>query len=163
MDIELDEEYIQHHTKGIDWKSISPEIGRMLVSPSLDLMRAQRHHERKIRELLVDFDLTETQLTLLIRLMVMTKKCEVITQMNLAEYVHADKMLVSKVLRTMEKKGLIIRENHPTDSRAKSLAMTEKGLKTIDTVLSRVVKLDEEFFSVLDNKDEFIRQLKKLA
>lgn len=163
MDIEIDKELIHHATKGVDWKSFYPEIGKMLVSPSLYLMQAQRLHERKLRELLVHFDLTETQFYLLISLMVLTKKGEVVTQMNLADFFSADKMLVSKVLRTLEKKGMVIRKKHPMDSRAKSLVVTEKGLEAIDSVLTRVAKLDEDFFSVIDNKDEFVKQLKKLS
>jgi DNA-binding MarR family transcriptional regulator len=163
MDIEIDEELIHHATMGIDWKSFYPEIGKMLVSPSFYLMQAQRLHERKLRDLLVDFDLTETQFYLLVGLMFLTKKGEVITQMNLADFFDADKMLVSKVVRTLEKKKMVIRKKHPMDSRAKSLIVTEKGLEAIDSVLAHVAKLDEAFFSVIDNKDEFIKQLKKLS
>ena len=163
MDIEIDEKLIHQATKGIDWKSFFPEIGKMMVSPSFYLMQAQRLHERKLRDLLIDFDLTETQFYLLISLMVLTKKGEVVTQMNLADFFDADKMLVSKVLRTLEKKKMVIRKKHPVDSRAKSLIVTKKGLEAIDNVLALVAKLDEEFFSAIDNKDEFIEQLKKLS
>ncbi len=165
MDIgigEIDKEFYNRRIKGVDWKSISPEIAKILVSPSFYLTQAQLHYQRKIRELLVDFDVTETQFNLLVRLMVLAKKGQVVTQMNLANFLNANKMQVSKVLRTMEKKELVVRKKNPLDGRARSIVVTEKGLKTIDNVLTLVVKFDEGFFSILDNKDEFVTQLKKL-
>ena len=97
-DLEIGKEFIHDHINGIDWDSFSPEIGKMLVSPSLYLMQAHRRYERKIRELLVDYGVTETQFDLLIRVMVLTKKGDVVTQMNLANFFNADKMVVSQSL-----------------------------------------------------------------
>ncbi len=146
----------------IEWETVYPEIAKILVGPSHYLIEAQHNHERKIRDLFLDFGLTRTQFDMLLRLIVLTRTKEVVTQMDLANYFEIDKMLVSKVLRTLEKKGYIIREKHPQDSRAKSLVVTKKGLETMDAVIEYVAKFEEEFFSVLDNKDDFIGQLKKL-
>jgi len=162
MDLESYPVDLPQKIKAIDWDSFSPEISKILVSPSFYMRQAQHSHERKLRELLASFDLTQTQFMLLAGLMVMTKRGDAVTQMDLADLFKFDKMLVSKVLRTLEKKGLIVREKHPVDSRAKSIVVTDNGLAAIDSVLKLVVKFDEEYFSVLDNKDEFIRQLKKI-
>lgn len=148
--------------KEIDWEAIYPEITKILVSPGFYLLEAQHSHERKIRDLFVNFNLTRTQFDILIRLAVFTQTKKVVTQKDFADFFKIDKMLVSKVLRTLEKKEFVIREKHPYDKRAKSLVITKKGLATIEDVLKYVVKFDEEFFSVLDNQDDFIMQLKKL-
>ena len=148
--------------KQIEWETIYPEIAEILVGPSHYLIEAQHNHERKIRDLFLDFGLTRTQFDMLLRLIVLTRTKKVVTQMDLANLFEIDKMLVSKVLRTLEKKGYIIREKHPQDSRAKSLVVTKKGLETMDAVIKYVAKFEEEFFSVLDNEDDLIRQLKKL-
>ncbi len=148
--------------ENIDWDTIYPEINKILVSPGYYLLGAQHNYDMKIRDLLVDFNLTRTQFDILIRLEVLTKTKNVVTQMDFADFFKFDKMLVSKVLRTLEKKGFVIRENHPYDHRAKSLVLTNKGHVTVDDVLKYVVKFNDEFFSVLDNPDEFVRQLKKL-
>jgi len=163
MDIDsFQDSIIQQKIKEIDWDSISPDIGKILISPSFYMRQAQHSHEKKLRELLDVFDLTQTQLMLLAGLMVMTKTGEEVTQMDLADLFKYDKMLVSKVLRTLEKKGLVVRKKHTVDNRAKSLVLTEKGFAMIDSLIKVVVKFDEEYFSVLDNKEEFIRQLKKI-
>jgi len=162
MDLESCPEDLQQKLKATDWASISPEISKILAGPSFYMRQAQHSHERKLREMLSGFDLTETQFMLLAGLMVMTKSGGAVTQMDLASLFNFDKMLVSKVLRTLEKKCLVVREKHPADSRAKSLVVTTKGLASVDSVLKLVVKFDEDYFSVLDNKDEFIRQLKKI-
>jgi DNA-binding MarR family transcriptional regulator len=71
--------------------------------------------------------------------------------------------MVSEVLRTLEKKGYILREDHPTDKRAKSLAVTQKGIEIIDAAVKEAVIFDREFFSVIgEDREAFIRILKKL-
>jgi DNA-binding MarR family transcriptional regulator len=72
-------------------------------------------------------------------------------------------MMVSDVLRTLERKGYVIRVNNPKDKRAKSLLVTEKGLKTAEKALEEALTIDDRFFSTLgDDREEFIRILKKL-
>ena len=159
MEIDFDQEGV---SRIAEWKSVYPEMGKLSASPIFHMMRATHSYKKSTRRLLVDFDITQTQLMLLGSLLIYTREGKVATQIDLADYLEADKMMVSKVLRTLEKKGLIIRENHPQDGRAKSLVVTEKGLKIIEATLKVVTKFNEEFFSVLDNQDEFVRQLKKL-
>ena len=159
MEIEFDREGVSRIE---EWKSVYPEIGKLSASPIFYMMRATHNYKKSTRRLLIDFDITQTQLMLLGSLLIYTREGKVATQIDLADYLKADKMMVSKVLRTLEKKGFIIRENHPEDGRAKSLVVTEKGLKIIEATLKVVTKFNEEFFSVLDNQDEFVRQLKKL-
>lgn len=52
------------------------------------------------------------------------------TQQRLADYAHTDRMMMSKVLRTLERKRLVGRHSHPQDGRAKQLRLTgaSKGL-----------------------------------
>ena len=84
------------------------------------------------------------------------------TQMDLAKYLKLDKMMVSEVLRTLEKKGYILRVNNPNDKRAKSLIVTDKGVKLNEMALEKALAIDRQFFAVLgDDKDEFVRMLKK--
>lgn len=163
MERELDKDCLSRIAQEIDWEAVYPAIGKLSYSPSFFLMQAVQTMEKNIRELLVDFDLTKTQFNLLMGLIVLIKGGKVVTQVDLADFLKADKMMVSEVLRTLEKKGYIVREKYSGDRRAKSLVVTEKGLAIIEVALKHAVKFDEEFFSVLgDEKDDFIRLLKKL-
>ncbi|HMK46225.1 MAG TPA: MarR family winged helix-turn-helix transcriptional regulator [Methanocella sp.] len=164
MDINIDEECLSKIAREVDWNSVSPAIGKLAVGPSYQLLKVVHRLEKTLRKELMSFDLTNTQFSMLTSLMVLTKSGKIVTQMDLAKYLNADKMMVSEVLRTLEKKGHIIREQHPVDRRAKSLVVTEKGLTTIDVALKRALILEEGFYSVLgDEKDDLIRLLKKLT
>ena len=61
-------------------------------------------------------------------------------------------MTTSTVLRTLQIKGLLKRQEHSTDTRAKSVALTDEGKKVIKQAVIAVEKFDEEFFSVLGTK-----------
>lgn len=146
-----------------DFQSISPEIALLTGSPSYFLMKVLHTWQKKIRERLIDFDLTNTQFTMLTSLLILNRGRKPVIQADLAGFLSADKMMVSEVLRTLEKKGYIIRQDHPTDKRAKSLAVTEKGIEIIDVAAKEAVMFDREFFSVIgEDREALIRILKKL-
>jgi DNA-binding MarR family transcriptional regulator len=148
----------------IEWESFSPSIQRLIDSPSYYLQVVVYRWEKGMQELLLDFDLTNTQFKILASLMFLTKDRQVITQMDVAKLMGADKMMVSEVIRTLEKKGYLVRADHPTDRRAKSLVVTEKGYDAVETAMQRAVRYDESFFSSLGNEREsFQRMLKALS
>jgi DNA-binding MarR family transcriptional regulator len=60
-----------------------------------------------------------------------------------------DVMMTSNVLRTLEEKGLVRRDPHPTDTRAKSLAVTEQGRELVAQAVCVVENIDHDFFSKL--------------
>jgi DNA-binding MarR family transcriptional regulator len=95
--------------------------------------------------------------------MILTRDQRIITQMDVANLTGADKMMVSEVIRKLEKKEYLIRASHPTDRRAKSLIVTQKGLDAVETAVQRAAKFDETFFSGLgDDLGSFTGMLKKL-
>ena len=51
------------------------------------------------------------------------------SQTTLAEVMQVDRMTISKVVRTLEGKGLLTRAPHPADPRANVLAMTERATR----------------------------------
>jgi DNA-binding MarR family transcriptional regulator len=163
MDMECDKDTLSQIASEIDWESFSPELRLLTGSPRFYLMKVVHRWQKQVREQLVDYDITSTQFTLLTSLMVMTKDGKVTTQADLSNFLKVDKMMVSDVLRTLEKKGYIVRESHPTDRRARSLVVTKKGLDLIEVTMKSAVSFDERFFAPLgDEKDDFIRMLKKL-
>ncbi len=138
-------------------------MSRLTASPSYLLLEVIHSWQKRIKEKLADFDLTSTQLTMLASLMVMTKNGKLVTQADLASFQNADKMMVSEVLRALEKKGYIDRQEHPVDRRARSLVITDKGRETIDVALKEAIRFDEEFFAAVgEDMDTFIKILKRL-
>jgi DNA-binding MarR family transcriptional regulator len=59
-------------------------------------------------------------------------------------------MMVSKVLRTLEEKGFITRHEHETDTRAKTIRLTNTGETILQKGLIEVENADLDFFSSLD-------------
>ena len=66
------------------------------------------------------------------------------SQRELAEHVGLDAIFVSKLIRTLERGGLVKRAEHPADSRAFELTLTPTGTKTIDQAILVVRALQED-------------------
>jgi MarR family transcriptional regulator, organic hydroperoxide resistance regulator len=119
--------------------------------------------QRKINAGLKRFDLTHAQFVLLASLTWLVSEDKSLTQADLAAHAKMDVMMTSNVLRTLEDKGLILRNPHPTDTRAKSLAVTGKGLKLAGQAVQVVEEIDKAFFNSLGaDVSGFNKQLLKL-
>ena len=71
------------------------------------------------------------------------------SQARLADQLHIDRMTVSKVLRTLEAKGLVVRAVHPDDPRANSVALTAAGAALLRRATSLVITEQDRFFGRL--------------
>jgi len=58
-------------------------------------------------------------------------------------------MMVSKVLRTMEDKGFITRQEHETDTRAKVIRLTNNGKIVLQKALIEIENADINFLFLL--------------
>lgn len=108
--------------------------------------------QRKHKKVLDPLNLTQTQFVLLAALGWLSGKNDNVTQVDIANQGNADRMMVSKVLRTLEEKKFISRQEHPTDTRAKVIKLTNEGAKVLQKALTAVENADIDFFSVLGNK-----------
>ncbi|MFP4369571.1 MAG: MarR family winged helix-turn-helix transcriptional regulator [Candidatus Kapaibacterium sp.] len=85
------------------------------------------------------------------------------TQINLAKGTKLDKMMTSNVIRTLEKKGLVKRKKHPTDSRALLLSITDKGYDILPKAIDIVEKFNDSFFNKLgDDLPRFKKNMYEL-
>lgn len=107
--------------------------------------------QRKQKKVLDPLDLTQTQFVLLAALGWLSKKNNVVTQVDIANQSNADRMMVSKVLRTLEEKGFITRQEHQTDTRAKAIRLTTTGETVLQKALIEVENADLDFFATLDH------------
>jgi DNA-binding MarR family transcriptional regulator len=108
--------------------------------------------QRKQKKVLDPLDLTQTQFVLLAALGWLSKKNNAVTQVDIANQSNADRMMVSKVLRTLEGKRFIIRREHETDTRAKTIRLTTKGEVVLQKALIEVENADLDFFAALETK-----------
>lgn len=108
--------------------------------------------QRKQKRVLDPLNLTQTQFALLAALGWLSKKNRLVTQVDIANQSNADRMMVSKVLRTLEEKGFITRAEHETDTRAKEVRLTAEGAAVLQKALIEVENADLDFFAGLDSK-----------
>ncbi len=108
--------------------------------------------QREIKKALEEFGLTHSQYVLLARIHWLTLHNKEVTQVVLSNHTKIDPMTTSTVLRTLQQKGFLQRKEHLTDTRAKTVELTEEGVKIVKMAVVVVEKFDKEFFSLLGNK-----------
>jgi DNA-binding MarR family transcriptional regulator len=131
----------------IKFKFKSPEDSPGYLLGQLNLI-----WQRNQKKVLDPLDLTQTQFVLLAALAWLSKSKKDVTQIDIANQGNADRMMVSKVLRTLELKKFISRHEHSTDTRAKTVRLTASGEKVLQLALAKIEEADIEFFSALENK-----------
>lgn len=120
--------------------------------------------QRKMKRALDVLDITHTQFVLLAALAWLSKTSEIVTQVDIANHSNTDRMMVSKVLRTLQNKGFINRQEHLTDTRAKSISLSKTGQSILQKAIKIVEETDNSFFSVLHSqKKEFNSTMQKLV
>jgi len=128
--------------KNIEFHFKSPED-----SPGYLLGQLTMLWQRKQKRVLDPLDLTHTQFVLLAALAWLSKESNNVTQIDIANQGNADRMMVSKVLRTLEEKKFVTRKEHKTDTRAKTISLTQLGGSVLQKALAAVESADLEFFS----------------
>jgi len=131
--------------KEIDFHFKSPED-----SPGYLLGQLTMLWQRKQKKVLDPLNLTQTQFVLLAALGWLSKNSNAVTQVDIANQSNADRMMVSKVLRTLEDKGFLIRKEHKTDTRAKTIKLTANGEVVLQKALIEIENADLEFFTAPD-------------
>ncbi|KOS05800.1 MarR family transcriptional regulator [Flavobacterium akiainvivens] len=130
--------------KKIEFQFKSPE-----ESPGYLLGQLTLLWQRKQKKVLDPLNLTQTQFVLLAALGWLYRENDNVTQVDIANQGNADRMMVSKVLRTLEEKKFISRHEHKTDTRAKVIKLTDEGAKVLQEALVAIENADVEFFSIL--------------
>ena len=108
--------------------------------------------QREIKKALEQYELTHSQFVLLASIHWLTLEEQSVTQILLSNHTKIDPMTTSTVLRTLQTKGLVRRQEHETDTRAKTVGLTEVGLKIIKQAIKTVELFDQQFFGSLRNQ-----------
>jgi DNA-binding MarR family transcriptional regulator len=108
--------------------------------------------QREIKKALEQYGLTHSQFVLMASIHWLTIHEKDVTQIVLSAHTKIDPMTTSTVLRTLQKKELIQRQEHLTDTRAKTVRLTDEGIKMIKEAVVTVEKFDKDFFSLPENK-----------
>ena len=126
------------------------------------LWKATNLWQREIKKTLKKFDLTHAQFVILASSYWLSKQNKNITQVEIANFINIDKMMTSNVIRKLIEKKLLKRKEHKTDTRAKVVYLTDKGIQVLKQSIKEVEKFDVTFFEKLSDKDEFNKELLRL-
>ena len=111
-----------------------PEVRRFFFL-AYDLARQLRRWQEKISR---DEGLTLPQ----IRALGQLSHRDGITQTELANLIESDPMTVGGVVERLEARGLVTRCAHPTDSRAKMVAITDEARVLVETFRAKAAKFE---------------------
>ena len=128
-------------------------------STGLLFIRSYHKWHGLIKNKLRTIDLTHPQFVVLTTLAALLRQQEWVSQTDIARFSDMDVMTVSQIIRLLVKKGLIIREVHPKDSRANLILLTDMGLQKVNQALPLVESIDQAFFGKLGNNTETLNQL----
>lgn len=132
--------------KKIDFHFKSPN-----ESPGYLLGQLTMLWQRKQKKVLDPLDLTQTQFAMLCALAWVSKDGKSVSQVDIANQTNFDRMMVSKVLRTLEEKGFLTREEHATDTRAKTIKLTSSGEVVLQKAIVEIENADIGFFSAIES------------
>ncbi|WED29427.1 MarR family transcriptional regulator [Vibrio sp. DW001] len=102
--------------------------------------------QRTINAGLKDLELTYPQFVILSGIHWLNQNGGVVNQVKLIQFTKMDKSVVSSVLKSLEKRQIVIREVDPIDTRAKKLGLSDLGLDKLKQALDLIKQIDMNFF-----------------
>ncbi len=117
--------------------------------------------QNKLSAVLSAYGITQTQFAIMASLKWFEEHNEETTQAHLVEHAKIEKMTVSKSLRSLENKKLIIRAKSKKDARALNISFTKEGIKIINKAIVAIERADDAFFSSLSAQQ--LRQYKSIV
>ncbi len=118
--------------------------------------------QRSIATVLQPFDLTQVQFVLLASTWWLNRSGEHPNQIQVARQAGTDIKMTSQVLRTLERKALVVRTPDPVDTRAKRLRVTDHGAQLAIRAIAAVEAADAKFFAPVAHH-EAVQMLTSLA
>ncbi|GIF50950.1 DNA-binding MarR family transcriptional regulator [Asanoa ferruginea] len=88
--------------------------------------------------------LTHAQYSLIGSLYGLTRQGRTPSQRELADFAGLEQIYVSKLIRGLADAGLVTRSEHPTDSRARQLSLTAKGVEVTEAAVGIVHALQHD-------------------
>ncbi|MEZ0067099.1 DNA-binding MarR family transcriptional regulator [Streptacidiphilus sp. MAP12-20] len=85
------------------------------------------------------------------------------TQQQVADFARMDRMMTSKLVRTLEERGLLTRAADPEDARRQRLALTAEGKEVLRTCIAAARRADEEVFGTGPDVEPLRERLRAVA
>jgi DNA-binding MarR family transcriptional regulator len=131
-------------------------------SPGFLLWKASNRLQRLHAQCLAGLPVTPTQFSLMACLVYLSKDGPV-TASAIVRHAGMDKMMVSDLLKSLEKKKLVQRKLNPNDGRSFLVSPTEKGVEATNSAVLKVEAFDTQFFKEVLDLKKFHANLAALA
>jgi len=133
-------------------------------SPGFLLWQTTITWQREIKKALDPFEITHPQFVILAILLWFEESEVIPNQVLIINQSKLDKMTVSKSIKSLALKELVTRDEHPEDTRAKSVGLTKSGTKLAKKLVGIVEGVDAEYFGILNKQDQknLIQALRQL-
>lgn len=134
-------------------------------SPGFLIWQTTMLWQRRAKRALEEYNISQTQLAIMAILLCFEAHKYDITQILIVKWSKLDKMTVSKALKALDTLGLVKRIEHATDTRAKSISLTDNGIDLVQKLIPIVENVEEEFFGKASPEDQesLIRMLGTLT
>ena len=116
-------------------------------SPGFLLWQTTMVWQRQIKKALEVYDISNAQFVIMATLLWFEAHGYDTTQILIVNWSKLDKMTVSKSLKKLVVMGLVNRIEHETDTRAKSVSLTDNGKKLVHKLVPIIEGIDGRFFS----------------
>jgi DNA-binding MarR family transcriptional regulator len=125
------------------------------------LWHATLRWQRSIAAVLAPLELTHVQFVLLASTWWLNRSGEHPNQVQVAGQAGTDIKMTSQVLRSLERKELLVRDADAVDTRAKRVRVTNRGAKLAVRAIAAVEAADADFFADVPQPDalEILRRL----
>ncbi|EPN4853250.1 MarR family winged helix-turn-helix transcriptional regulator [Vibrio parahaemolyticus] len=132
-------------------------------SVGLQFWAAYTRWHSKALKILKPLNINHTQFVILASVLWCKENNKLPTQAEIVHITGLDKMTLSKSMRGLVAKELIIKDKDNRDSRSFSLKLTQTGESLTKTALTLIEKLDQQYFGGLKDKETlFISLLQEI-
>ncbi|MDR2036701.1 MAG: MarR family winged helix-turn-helix transcriptional regulator [Bacteroidales bacterium] len=111
--------------------------------------------QRIIHTALKELDITYIQFIILAGTLELSEGGKIATQQDLSRERRLDKAMVSNVVKTLIKKGMMVRNIHPVDKRAYTLLLTGTGKEAAVKGKKIALEVDQRFFANINQEELF--------
>ena len=142
-------------------------ISNVHRSPGFLLWQVEMCWQRVINKVLTGHDLTYTQFIVLSITGWLSENNAPVYQHQIAKHSKIDRMMTSRILASLEKKGFITRLKIDGDARAKLVDLTSRGKKVLELSLAEVNEMEARFFkpgdkNFVDSMDDILSDCENL-
>lgn len=134
-------------------------------SPGFLLWQTTITWQRLVKKALEPYDISHPQFVIMALLLWFKEQSYDTTQVLIITWSKLDKMTVSQSLKKLAAQGFVDRVEHKSDTRAKSVTLTEQGKALICKLVPLVEAVDAHFFSTISSSEQqdLIKILRKLG